>query len=298
MSSIAKGQSVFAQTFLDSPAYANVTGGQNIIFTKQPNADVVLTTGLASRATVLDPDITFGGGLIQVIDSLTVVPTSLEDTATKAYTDLEAFVGAAFSINLEQIFADTPNVTLFIPRNAAFQAVAGALDSLSSDALGRVLKYHMVPGMVVPSSSLSNNLTLTTAAGGTLSVTRFNNDIFVNSAQIIQTDVLIANGVVQMLDGVLNPDDAGVPDTTAASQAPVFTATGATETGTAAPTPFVSDLPCTVNCVTSSTGAGGGVKTSSSKGAAAARCTGFVAEGLGMMGLAAGMAGMGLLGVA
>jgi transforming growth factor-beta-induced protein len=305
MSSIVKGQSVFAQTYLNQSAETNVTGGQNIIFTKQPNGDVVLTSGLASRSTVLSSDISFDGGLIQVIDSLTVVPVSLEDTARNAYTDLEAFVGAAYASGLQPTIANTPNITLFVPRNAAFQAVAGALGGLSNDSLQHVLEYHMVQGAVLPSYSLTGNLTLQTAGNGSLSITRVNNDIFVNSARIIQTDVLIANGVVQMLDAVLNPDNAARPNTEGggASQSPVWTATGgaatATATGSAAVTPFVTDLPCRTDCSTSGaslyTGATG-THTSSTDAAPIVRCTGLPAIGIGV-GLVAGL-GMGVVGLA
>ncbi|KAJ9145529.1 Fasciclin domain-containing protein [Pleurostoma richardsiae] len=299
LSLIPLGKWVFAHTLLDDPSQANVTGGQNVIITHQPGNVVVFTSGLASRATVLQGDIAFDGGLIQVIDSVMVVPASLEVTARDAYTDLASFLGALYAADLVDEFTAASNITLIIPRNAAFQQLAGTFAAMSKDQLSRVLRYHMLPGQVVQSEQMTANSTFSTSISGErIHVRRFNNDIFVNSAKIIQTDILVANGVVQMIDNVLSPDDDNVqPNFTASDQAPVFTPVGSTQTGSAAATPFISELPCTVSCTVSTSGGGAAAKTtsvrssSSTDGAAAARCTAIAGAGLGL-GVAVGVMGM------
>ncbi|KAJ0348250.1 hypothetical protein COL154_011938 [Colletotrichum chrysophilum] len=299
------GNSSIESTLLTDTRYSNVTGGQSVLVTKGPNGEVVVTSGVAQRTTAVETDIEFDGGYVQIIDSLMVPPARIEKTARDAYTDLTSFLGALYATDLVTEFAETQNVTIFAPRNAAFQQIAGTVSAMSKEDLRRVLQYHIVPSTVYGKSALVSGAKLQTGVNGrNLSVTLYNNDIFVDSARVIQTDILIANGVIQILDAVLNVNSNNTtPNVTAVTQAPVFTVTGSAETGTAAPTPFVSALPCTTDCpVTGSArgGAGGtvtgGVSPSSSTGGvAAARCTGgLAAAGVGL-GLAVGVLGMGVV---
>ncbi|KAK1586170.1 fasciclin domain-containing protein [Colletotrichum navitas] len=306
---LVPGDSSVESTLLTDARFSNVTDGQQVLVTKQPNGDVVVTSGVASRTTALAADIPFDGGLIQVVDSLMVTPARLETTARDAYREFTSFLGALYTADLVAEFAETKDVTIFAPRNAAFQQVAGALSGMGKDALRRVLRYHLVPSVVAQASSLANATELDTAvAGKSVALTPSNNEIFVDSARVIQTNILVANGVIQMIDAVLNVDARNVvPDVTAVSQDPVFTITGTPQTGTAAPTPFVSALPCTTDCLGSGgrgggagkTATGGVAQSSSTAGAAAARCTGGpvgAAAGVGLS-LAMGVAGMDVLGV-
>ncbi|KAK3939747.1 Fasciclin-domain-containing protein [Diplogelasinospora grovesii] len=309
---VLEGPSTFASTLLTDTAWTNVTGGQKMIINKQPGDLVVFTSGEGSRSTVLQADISFTGGLLQVVDTLMVPPARLEPTARDAYRDLTSFLGALYAAGLVEEFAETPNVTIFAPRNAAFQRVAGTLEGLSRDELAQVMRYHMVPGAYLPSASLANGTNLTTAAaGGTpLHILRAGNNLYIDSAQMVQPDILVANGVVHMIDNVLNPAaSAATPDPAIGTQAPVFPAAsgGASGTGTAAPVPFTTALPCTADCPvttaangTAATGAAftatgtGSVRTTASRGLGAAgpRCTGMAAAAVGV-----GVAGMGIAGL-
>ncbi|TDZ36675.1 Fasciclin-like arabinogalactan protein [Colletotrichum spinosum] len=296
---LRRGHSALASTLLlTDPRSANVTAGQNVLVTKQPGGDVVVTSGVAQRATAVATDLAFEGGLVQVVGRR-------GRRAREAGADGEGCVCGP----------------LGVPGRAQ---VASALQGLGEEELRRVLRYHVVPGKVVGKSALANGTRYETGVEGKkVRVRLHNNDIFVDSARVIQTDILIANGVVQVLDAVLNVEADGInPNVTAATQAPVFTVTGTVETGTQAPTPFVSALPCTTGCPVSrgaGTGRGGGgdtggsatgvVSPSSSTGgaaaaaaAAAARCTAGVvgaAAAAGVAGLswAVGVLGMEAVGV-
>ncbi|KAK4098054.1 Fasciclin-domain-containing protein [Parathielavia hyrcaniae] len=300
MPSIVKGDSIWASTALTDESVTTVQGGQRLILTKQPGGEVVFTSGFATRGTVLVEDLGFDNGLVQVIDSVMRVPESLESTARSAYTDLTAFVGALYAADLMSEVASLEEVTIFAPRNAAFQQLAGALKATDKEQLRRILQYHIVPGNVTHVWELKNASTLATADDGKqVSITRHTNFIFVNSAEIIQTDILLSNGLVHMIDNVLSPDESDArPDVSlTTAQPPVYTLVGATATGTTAPTPFTSDLPCTASCpVPEPTGGGGGAAASTGEGgdgagsgpssgnagAAPARCTGMAGAGLGI----------------
>ncbi len=287
---VQAGPPRYAATLLRDRDWTNVTAGQNAVVYKQSDDTVVFASGGGSRSTLLEADMRFSGGLVQMVDTLLVPPPRLEQTARDAYPrDLTAFLGALYAAGLDRAFANTPDVTIFAPRNAAFQRVAGVLTALSRDELARVLAYHLVPAGVLPSPSLANDTNLATAAnvssGGApllLHVTRAGNNLFVDSAQVVQPDILVANGVLHIIDNVLSPDGAALrPDPDLATQPPVFPPTGATEAGNRAPTPFTSALPCTANCPVATAAAAasvtrgattttGTVRASSSAGAAAA----------------------------
>lgn len=311
---VPEGPTTFASTLLTDPAYTNVTGGQKVLINKQPGDVVVFTSGSGSRATLLDGDIAFKGGLIQIVDTLMVPPSRLEPTMRVAYKDLTAFLAALYAADLVPFFADSGNVTIFAPRNSAFQLLAGTLSGLSKDALARILKYHIVSGQVILSPQLTNGTNLTTsatdAAGNPIKahVLRSGNNAYIDRSQLVQPDILIANGVVHMVDGVLNPDAPGVqPDPAIGTQPPVFPQTGATSTGSRVETPFITALPCTENCPVPTTASAnvtavvttGGTGSSSSsttlrsttsQGGAAARQTGLVAMA-GLLGVGIGMVG-------
>jgi hypothetical protein len=107
-------------------------------------------------------------------------------------------------------------VTIFAPSNAAFQAIGSAVGTLSAAQLAQILEYHVINGTVGYSSSLTNS-TLTTLSGGSVTITVENGTVYVNSARVIVPDVLVANGVVHVIDGVLNPNNTAAtpnPSTT------------------------------------------------------------------------------------
>ncbi|KAK0648716.1 FAS1 domain-containing protein [Cercophora newfieldiana] len=248
--SIGKGNSMIAATTLTDPAFTNVTGGQQLILTKQPGGEVVLTSGFATRGTIVVEDIAFDGGIVQIVDSVMRVPETLESTARNAYTDLTAFLGALHRTHIADEILTAKDVTILAPRNAAFQQLAGVLSHTTPSDLRRILHYHIVPDLVLHSWELQNGSFLVSAEQSrTMEITRLGNYIFVNSAQFLQTDILLSNGLVQMVDNILSPDHTDArPDITATAQLPVLTPSGATATGTKAPIPFTSDLPCTSDC--------------------------------------------------
>ncbi|KAK8008179.1 hypothetical protein PG991_010730 [Apiospora marii] len=318
------GAPVFAPTLLTDPRWTNLSaGGQLVRADKQPDGFVALTSGSGSRSSLVPfskdgrRDLRFAGGIVQAVDNLLVPPTALNETLT-AYSDL-SFLGALYAAGLYDEFATcgaSGNCTIFAPSVRAFRAVNSTLASLSRDDLIKVLRYHMVPGQVLTSNLLSNGTTLPSAlASGSaqkqLQVRRAGNYLYLNSAHVVQQDLLFANGVVHLLDNVLNPflpDPAGdapqpTPNPELGTQVPVFS-TGSAEAALATvtdadamnslPLPFTTALPCTVSCpeptVTdpaAAAGSGRGTSsthsaraTSSSKGlAAAARCTGFAQPG-------------------
>jgi uncharacterized surface protein with fasciclin (FAS1) repeats len=255
---------------------------------------------MGTRCTLLETDIVFQGGLIHIVDNLLIPPARLDKT-TDAF-QLPSFLGALYAADLMPEVAEHKNVTIFAPQNKALSLVGGSLDNLDKEELKRVMGYHVVPNQVLVSSSLSNNSMLETladdAAGNPLSlrVLAEGNNRFINSAQIVQPDILIANGILHIVANVVNPEAIAVtPNPDIPTQAPVFPVSEE-------PGVFTSDLPCTTDCPVTTTptpqrSSDDGFATTSSDlftsdsedAALPARPTAFAGVALGALGLGAGV---------
>lgn len=213
-------------------------------------------------------DLNFTGGVIHIIDNLLSIPQNL--TATAQQSNLTALSGAIQSANLGTTLGDLSDVTVFAPNNEAFQSIASVLSNASQAALSSILSYHIVNNSVLYSSDITSNTTLPTLGGGNITITLLNNSIFVNSARVVNPDVLIAPGVVHVIDGVLSPNNtSAAPNATASTAAPAFT--GASS---ASDIPFTSGQPTPSSSVpaagTATTGAGGGAASRTSSSSAGA----------------------------
>lgn len=317
VNALLEGPTTYASTLLTDTHLTNVTTGQKVLIDKQPGDVVVFTSGIGSRSTLIEADLAFRGGYVQIVDTLMIPPLRLEPTMRDNYKDLVAFLSALYAADLVPTFAESPNVTIFAPRNAAFQLLSGTLSNLTKDQLATVLKYHLIPNQLLLGNQLSNNTNLTTAsldaAGNPVPahLLRAGNNLYVDSAQVIQPDILIANGVVHMIGSVLNPDAyLARPNPEIGTQAPVFPLSGSTATGSRVATPFLTALPCTVSCpvpttsenVTEvvATSSRTSLRTTSSSGLAAGgpRCTGLGSVGRAGLGLGLLGVGLGVVGVA
>lgn len=107
--------------------------------------------------------------------------------------------------------------TVFAPSNEAFLGLPTELVTclLSSniEGLTKILKYHVVPGKVM-STDLINNQIITTLNGATVTVALEDEEVklFPNPAsstpsKVIRADVAACNGVIHVIDKVLVPSD-------------------------------------------------------------------------------------------
>lgn len=140
----------------------------------------------------------FTGGVIHVIDSLLTIPLNISATAVAA--NLTSLAGALMNAKLVQTLDTAKDVTVFAPNNAAFQAIGSALPNMTTQELAQILEYHVVNGTVDYSTMLKNGTSLKAMNGESLTVSMVNGSTFVNSAKVITPDILVANGVVHVID--------------------------------------------------------------------------------------------------
>lgn len=266
----------FYPTRLDDTTYTNVSSGQRIGFVKQGDGELIIVSGGGTRSSAERPDIYFSGGVMHVIDSPLLPPQPLIQAAVPF--NLTGFLGAGYqNESLAEFITQARDVTLFVPNNIAFEKVGSTVTSIDEQSLSSLINYHIIVGQGGPfyTSSLTNGTVFTSLQGQNITVRQASNSNFVNSARVLQTDLLIANGVMHVIDNVLNPNGTGaVPDPAVGSQAPAMTGTSLADT------PFTDIIPSltstlSIASTTPSTGTGvtgtGVTGTSSTRRASSTR---------------------------
>ena len=143
------------------------------------------------------------------------VDAAVEAAGGRTADRFTALAGAATSANLVEPLESLSDVTIFCPNNDAFQKLAGTGANITDEQLAEILQYHVVQGAVGYSTTLSNDLKLPTLAGEELTITiDEEGGVFVNNARVINSDILIANGVLHVIDTVLNPAEADAEPST------------------------------------------------------------------------------------
>ncbi|KAJ3509126.1 hypothetical protein NM208_g15712 [Fusarium decemcellulare] len=188
---------VFAQSLLNNQTFENVTGGQ-VVEGVAMDDTVSFYSGFRAQSNVTEANLNFTGGVIHIINRVLTIPKNLTDTAIAA--NLSAAAGALTQADLAAPLVNSQNITVFAPSNGAFAEIGSVVGDLSDDDLESILKYHVINGTVGYSSTLKNG-TLKTSEGEELTISIQDGDVYVNEAKVIIPDVLIANGVVHVIDG-------------------------------------------------------------------------------------------------
>jgi uncharacterized surface protein with fasciclin (FAS1) repeats len=246
----------FVPTLLSNATYANVTGGQRVEAMAM-NDTVSFYSGFRAQSNVTKADLNFTGGVIHIINRVLTIPKNLSDTAIAA--NLSAVAGALTESNLVSNLTRARNITVFAPSNSAFANIGSILANVSESDLMNILEYHVINNTVAYSTDLEDG-SLDTAAGEKVNIKIDNGTVYVNEAKVIVPNVLIANGVVHVIDGVLNPDKpSATANPTASTQEAAFS--GASS---------VSDIPFTSGVPENTAEATGLSPSTSTEGAAQA----------------------------
>lgn len=181
---------------------------------------VTITDAAGSMYTVSTADVTIENGVVHVINGV-LLPTLTYPNVVDAATDagLTTLIDAVTAANLGTTLLDADAITVFAPTNEAFGDLLEAQDvddldgliaKLGAAAVTDVLEYHVVPAVAF-SHDLSDGDTFTTLDGedltinidgdGDVTVTDTNGTVY----NVTATDVVIDNGVVHVIDGVLLP---------------------------------------------------------------------------------------------
>lgn len=122
------------------------------------------------------------------------------------HTTLVAAVQAAGLV--ETLSGDGP-FTVFAPTNEAFAKLPkGTVEDLlkpeNKEKLVAILTYHVVPGKVMAADVVKVK-EAKTVQGGKVKVTVKDDEVMIDKAKVVKTDVECSNGVIHVIDSVLLP---------------------------------------------------------------------------------------------
>ncbi len=183
--------------------------------------EVILNLNGNREAMVVITDIECTNGVIHVIDAVLDpgdAVVNIVDTAV-ANGNFETLVTALQAAELDDDLAGPGPFTVFAPTDAAFDllpagTVATLLEPASQDTLIDVLTYHVYDGSVLsPAAIALDGQSVTMLNGGTMSLDIAASELVLNlggnrQATVILTDVLCSNGVIHVIDAVLDPADS------------------------------------------------------------------------------------------
>ncbi len=131
----------------------------------------------------------------------------------QASGEFKIFVQAAQATNLAQILKTQPNITVFAPPDSAFSSLPGdRLAALQKNIpeLQKLVTYHIVNTHITAAQVLGHASTsIPTVANIPVALAGEGGKMTVNGANILQPDVTASNGVIFVVDQVLQP--AGAP---------------------------------------------------------------------------------------
>ena len=209
-----------------SVAAADVTDGMTAATVNGANLSFSVADGVVTvnNAKVTTADVMASNGVIHVIDAVLTPPAAepagptlnIPETAqsTGVHTSLVAALSHAGLV--ETLQGDGP-FTVFAPTDEAFAAAGidlSAFDTEEENAtLSDILLYHVLSG-AVPSSDVTDGLTVAMVNGDNASFTVTADGVTIEGANVTTADVETTNGVIHVIDKVLMPpaDPVVVPD--------------------------------------------------------------------------------------
>ncbi|QDK78050.1 fasciclin domain-containing protein [Spirosoma sp. KCTC 42546] len=208
-------------------ASSAIPAGQNSVITANKAAAFVTKTTDGSiyinSAKLTQTDIAVANGYIHVIDRVLIPGTGNLLTTIQTNPNL-TFLAAAIKrvgssnptllATLDNVSATNP-VTVFAPNDAAFKAdkvynTLAAIESANVQTLTNTLLYHVLSGVKF-STQFQSGSVATLLSGNTVTLTVAPNQLTVKgnknstSAFVKQADLTATNGVIHIIDQVLQP---------------------------------------------------------------------------------------------
>ncbi len=190
---------------LTPPQSAEALDGGDLFITSA-DGNVIIN----DNATVVNADVEASNGVIHAIDQV-LLPDGYLDVVglvSKRY-NLQSLEDAVISAGLAETLQNKEaSYTVFAPSNAAFSEVD--LSGLSEQEIQDILTYHVLPNEVLSGDLQAAQIVETVngteltieAADGTVTLTDNSGQMY----EVTEADIQGTNGVVHIIDGVLNPN--------------------------------------------------------------------------------------------
>jgi uncharacterized surface protein with fasciclin (FAS1) repeats len=188
------------------------------------NDDLILNLNGNREAMVTVTDIVATNGVIHVIDAVLDPGDAVENIVDTAVADgrFTTLVAALQAADLDDALEGPGPFTVFAPTDDAFDAldalspgtVASLLEPANKATLIDILTYHVFDGSVLsPAAIALDGQRVTMLNGGSMAIDLDAGGLFLNlggnrQAEVTITDVLSSNGVIHVIDAVLDPGDS------------------------------------------------------------------------------------------
>ncbi|KAI9667813.1 MAG: hypothetical protein M1821_000632 [Bathelium mastoideum] len=221
--SLNEGPSWYFSALNDS-AYTNLTGpglGQLVEVPGDPIGTFI--SGNKSESHILIADLICAGGIIHMIDNVLEIPLDLTVEATAA--NLQDFIAllAIDNFTIAEEIRTEPNTTVLAPNSnvalnlAYYNDTFDSIYGMNNSIMDKLFNYHVLDSLIF-SPEFENGTSLQTKAGINILVTVDEaGDIWVNQAKVTGRDYLIANGVMHVIDDILQPYNVSRPSLTVQS---------------------------------------------------------------------------------
>ena len=191
----------------------DLSDGMMITTLQGGEVSVTITDGMVmiGNANVIVADIAAVNGVVHVIDAI-LVPEMPTNTvfdiieSSEAHNTLEVAIVAA---GLDETLSSDGPFTVFAPTDDAFSLVpANVLETLLADPTGlltQILLNHVVSGTAL-STDLSDGMMIETLQGSEVMVSLTDGVVMIDNATVIVADITADNGVVHVIDAILQPE--------------------------------------------------------------------------------------------
>ena len=182
-----------------------------------------------------------GNAIVMVHFDVTGEATSLIGAA-KAAGNFNTLLAAAEAAGLTETLMQEGPLTVFAPSDEAFAKIPQeTLDALlaDTDALTKVLTYHVVPG-AVKSSEIADGTSLPTIEGEDVAFSVADGTVKVNDATVTSADIEASNGIIHVIDTVLMPPSMGAETAEVAASEAVTATEAMSDTAEVAATEAVT----------------------------------------------------------
>ncbi|KAG8992931.1 hypothetical protein FRB90_000864 [Tulasnella sp. 427] len=192
-----------ARTYLNDSSLVTLEGGktQAVAFNIDGGATRVLNQ---NTVVTITNTTSYQNLLIQVVDAVIDTPGTI--TAAFATYNLTALPAVLNQLNFTDALLAARGITVFAPNDEALTKAAASLQGVNQTQIATVVANHVINGTTVYSPSLGQG-SLTSAAGSGFSFSTNSSGTFVTSgnatARVVQSDVIVKNGVVHIIDTVL-----------------------------------------------------------------------------------------------
>ena len=173
---------------------------------------------MVNDANVVTADVATSNGVIHVIDKVltpTATPTDIPRTAqcTGVHNTLvDAVIQAGLLTTLQ---GDGP-FTLFAPTDQAFVDAGINLAALNTDegkeTLTDILLHHVYISDSIWASQIEDGQVVSMANGDNITLSKADGKIMVGDSTVTDSDVLVSNGIIHVVDKVIMPPSDEVND--------------------------------------------------------------------------------------